>query len=337
MKFLSKNILITGGAGFIGSNFIKFLIKKYPTLNIINLDNLTYAGNLSNLSFISKKHNYSFIKGDICNTKLVNEIFKKHQIDGVINFAAESHVDNSIINPDIFIKTNVYGTYSLLNAAYNFWMHSPHKYKDIYAHARFHQISTDEIYGSISEGSSDENNNYLPNSPYSASKASADLIVRSFNITYGLNTTISISGNNFGANQHHEKFIPKIILSLIKGDTIPIYGNGNNVRDWIFVDDHCEAIDLIFNNASSGEKYNVGAMNEISNNELVSLIHKQISPYLKCNMNIKYVNDRFGHDFRYSLSTEKIKRDLGWSPKNNFSHQINLLVNEYVMEHNVSQ
>ena len=265
MKFSSKNLLVTGGAGFIGSNFICYLLDKYSDINIINLDLLTYAGNLKNLKTIQDNKRYKFIQGDICDEKLLENIFSEFNIDGVINFAAESHVDNSIIKPEIFIKTNVNGVFNLLNCAYNYWIDKPFKVKKGFELARFHQISTDEVYGTIDKGSFTEENKYAPNSPYSASKASADLIVRSFNKTYGLNTTISVSSNNFGMNQNKEKFIPKIINRLKNNESIPVYGNGENIRDWIFVNDHCIAIDLIFNNSDSGSTYNVGGNNELSN------------------------------------------------------------------------
>ena len=225
-EFRSKNLLVTGGSGFIGSNFIKYLFEKYRDLKIFNLDKLSYAGSEENtVSFIGKK-NYKFIHGDICNYKLVDEIFKKYSIDGVINFAAESHVDNSIKSPDIFVKTNINGTFNLLKCSYLNWMLSPGVFKKEFENARFHQVSTDEVYGSINEGSFTESSPYNPNSPYSSSKASADMIVRSFHITYGLNTTISISSNNFGDNQNKEKLIPKIFDCYNNGKTFPLYGNG---------------------------------------------------------------------------------------------------------------
>ena len=315
MKFRSKNLLVTGGAGFIGSNFINYLLKKYDSLKIYNLDLLTYAGNLENTNLFKDNPNYFFIKGDISNEGLVQSLFDEYEIDGVINFAAESHVDNSIVNPEVFIKTNINGVFNLLNISYKNWMSSNFKLKNKFKHSRFHQISTDEVYGSIIDGSFSEKSQYRPNSPYSASKASADMLVRSFNKTFGLNTTISVCSNNYGKNQNKEKFIPTIINSLINGKSIPVYGDGLNVRDWINVKDHCEAIEKVFNNSSSGETYNVGANSEISNLELIDKIYFDLKKKFKIEKKIKFIDDRFGHDRRYSLSTSKIFNDLNWEAK----------------------
>lgn len=310
MNFRSKNLLVTGGAGFIGSNFVKYILQKYDYVNVINLDLLTYAANQKhNESFIKNKR-FKFIKGDICDKLLLIEIFKKYEIDGVINFAAESHVDNSISNSDIFIKTNIIGVHNILSVAKNFWMISPFKHKKKYLNARFHQISTDEVYGSIKSGSFNESSKYKPNSPYSASKASADMLVRSFNKTYGLNTTISVSSNNFGPNQHEEKFIPKIFKCIKENIPIPVYGNGKNIRDWIYVEDNCRAIEMIFSSARSGSTFNVGGEFEKSNIEIIYLIHQWLgisSP------KIKFIDDRHGHDFRYSLNNKKIKKKLNFN------------------------
>jgi dTDP-glucose 4,6-dehydratase len=316
MKFNSKNLLVTGGAGFIGSNFIDYFLNKYNDTNVINLDILTYAGNLDNLKNVKNNSRYKFIHGDICDKKLVENIFLEHKIDGVINFAAETHVDNSINNPNIFIRTNINGVFNLLNICYRHWMTSPFKVKSIFKYARFHQISTDEIYGSIIKGSFTEKSNYYPNSPYSASKASADMLVRSFNKTYGLNTTTSISSNNFGPNQNNEKFIPKIIESLINSKPIPVYGDGLNIRDWIYVEDHCKAIDIIFRNSTDGNVYNVGGKNELTNLELIDLISKIIKTKTKAKKIINFVKDRYGHDKRYSLNIGKIEKDFNWKPTN---------------------
>ena len=311
MNLNSKNLLVTGGAGFIGSNFIKYMLDNYDNIRIVNLDALTYAGNLDNLKSIENNDSHKFIHGDICDKDLVERIFLNNQIDGVINFAAETHVDNSIKSPDVFIKTNVNGVFNLLNIAYKFWMKKPFVVKSKYASARFHQISTDEIYGSIDKGSFCEDSRYAPNSPYSASKASADMIVRSFNKTYGMNTTISVCTNNFGINQNQEKFIPTVINSIINNKSIPVYGDGMNIRDWIFVDDHCNGIDLVFNNSKSGEIYNIAGENEFTNIQIINLIYdsiNKIAPNLiQHKLNIKFVNDRFGHDRRYSLDISKIK------------------------------
>ena len=323
MNFRSKNLLVTGGAGFIGSNFIDFILKKYKNVRIFNLDSLTYAGALNKTEKFSSNSNYKFFKGDICNQTLLNTIFKEFQIDGVINFAAETHVDNSITNPMPFIKSNINGVFSLLNVCYNNWMKSPFKYNENFLQARFHQISTDEVYGSISEGSFCENSLYSPNSPYSASKASADMIVRSFNKTYGLNVTTSISSNNYGPNQHKEKLIPKIINSIKNDDYINIYGDGRNIRDWIHVYDNCNAICSIFNESESGGKFNVASGQEITNLELILKFKKIYSDKPK----IRFISDRFGHDFRYSIDTSLIKNKLGF--KTNFD------IENYIKELNI--
>ena len=328
MGFKSKNLLVTGGAGFIGSNFINYLLAKHPKLNIINIDSLTYASNLSYLKPI-KSDRYIFYKGNICDAKLLESIFKKNQIDGVINFAAETHVDNSILNPDIFIRTNINGTYNLLRTCYKCWMEKPFVYKKDFKNARFHQISTDEVYGSILKGNFNEKSNYSPNSPYSASKASADMLVRCFNNTYGLNTTISISSNNYGPNQNNEKFIPKVINCFFNDIEIPIYGDGLNVRDWIHVEDHCNAIDKIFNNSESGKVYNIGGKNELSNISLVEKIYNVISEFKKVNKRVAFVNDRYGHDRRYSLDISLIKDEIGWVPETVFDDGIRKLITDF--------
>jgi dTDP-glucose 4,6-dehydratase len=272
-----SNILITGGAGFIGSNFIPYFLDKYPRYNIINLDALTYAGNLKNLCEIENNPRYKFIKGDICNRDLVEFIFEEYSIEGVIHFAAESHVDNSIKNSDTFIKTNINGTHTLIDVAYNYWMEKSSTYKEKYrcnaAYPRFHHISTDEVYGTLgSTGLFTENTPYAPNSPYSASKASSDMIVRSYHHTYGLNTIITNCSNNYGPKQHDEKLIPTIIRNAIRGNPIPIYGDGKNIRDWLYVMDHCKAIDLAYHDGNAGETYNIGGRNEKDNNYVVTKI-----------------------------------------------------------------
>ena len=315
MKFRSKNLLVTGGAGFIGSNFIDYILKIHKSLKVYNLDLLTYAGNLENTNPFKNNPNYLFIKGDISDTALVESLFDKYEIDGVINFAAESHVDNSIVNPKVFIKTNINGVFNLLNISHKKWMRSNFNPKNKFKHSRFHQVSTDEVYGSIIEGTFCENYPYKPNSPYSASKASADMLVRSFNKTYGLNTTITISSNNYGKNQHKEKFIPTIIHCLMNKKSIPVYGDGLNVRDWINVIDHCEAIVKVFNNSKSGETYNVGANNEISNLELIDILYNDLKKTHKIEKKIKFVKDRLGHDRRYSLDVTKIFNELNWEAK----------------------
>ena len=320
--FRSKNLLVTGGAGFIGSNFINHIINKYENVNIYNLDSLTYAGNLENTNEFKHNPRYKFIHGNICDFALVSKLFKQYNIDGVINFAAESHVDNSISNPDIFIETNILGVNNLLSIANKFWNYKPFNTKSEFKFARFHQVSTDEVYGSIEKGSFDELSSYNPNSPYSASKASADLLVRSYNKTYGLNTSISISSNNYGKNQNIEKLIPKSISLISKDNSVPLYGSGKNIRDWIHVDDNCLAIDLIYNLAENGDKFNIASKEELTNLELLGIIYKSLDKKEK----IMFVKDRFGHDFRYSLNTDKIRKVLGWFPKKNIQDSIKELL-----------
>ena len=312
MKFRCKNLLVTGGAGFIGSNFIEYLLDKYDDIIIFNLDFLTYAGNLNNTKNFEHNKRYKFIHGNICDEVLLDKIFKDHKIDGVINFAAESHVDNSIENPEIFIETNVKGVYKLLHACYKNWMISNFKYKPNFTHSRFHQISTDEVYGSTLKGSFKEDDVCMPNSPYSASKASADMIVRSYSKTYGLNSVISRCSNNFGLNQHQEKFIPMIIKSIRNNIPIRVYGDGSNVRDWIYVIDHCIAIDLIYNNGENCSIYNVAGKNEMTNLELIEMIYSIIGE--KYTKSINFIHDRFGHDKRYSVDISKIRTELSWKP-----------------------
>ena len=317
------NILITGGAGFIGSNFITYILKNNSNIEIINLDKLTYAGELSNLTEIEEFPNYTFIKGDICNSKLVEQIFEKYQINGVIHFAAESHVDNSITNPDEFIKTNIFGTFNLLNTAKKFWMDAPHKYKKGFDSNRFLHISTDEVYGSLGKtGLFTEDTPYAPNSPYSASKASSDFIVRSYYHTYGMNVVTTNCSNNYGPKQHDEKLIPTIIRKALKNEPIPIYGDGENVRDWLYVLDHCKGIELAFNKGIAGETYNIGGKNERNNLYIANRICKELD-FLKpkaesYKKQITFVKDRPGHDFRYAIDASKIENDLNWNANETF-------------------
>jgi len=293
-------ILVTGGCGFIGSNFIRVAIDRYPHYKFINLDKLTYAGNLKNLKNIEKYKNYKFIKGDICNAKLINKITK--DIDVIFHFAAESHVDRSIKNPKIFTKSNVLGTNLLLEAA---------RINNI---KKFIHISTDEVYGSIKEGSFNEKSTLKPNNPYAASKASSDLIALAYYHTYGLSVIIARGSNNFGPYQYPEKLIPFFINNLIKNKKVPIYGWGKNVRDWIYVCDNCDAIELVFKKGKKGEIYNISGGNEKTNMAIAQIILKSLG---KGESYIKHVNDRPGHDFRYSMDCSKIK-GLGWKPKFNF-------------------
>nr|WP_292465085.1 dTDP-glucose 4,6-dehydratase [Methanolobus sp.] len=344
------NILITGGAGFIGSNFIPYILEEYPQYNLINLDLLTYAGNLHNLREVQDDPRYKFIKGDICNRELVEFIFDQYQIGGVIHFAAESHVDNSIVRPDVFIKTNINGTHTLIDVAYRCWMKKPFVYKDKNilestsnnrqsAAPRFHHISTDEVYGTLGEtGLFTEKTPYSPNSPYSASKAASDLIVRSYHHTYGLNTVITNCSNNYGPKQHDEKLIPTIIQNAIKGNPIPIYGDGKNIRDWLYVLDHCKAIDLVYHNGKAGETYNIGGQNEKDNNFIASKICEILDTFKpKENGSYKdqitYVEDRAGHDRRYAIDASKIEDTLGWKANESFESGILKTVKWYLTKY----
>ncbi|MEE3003759.1 MAG: dTDP-glucose 4,6-dehydratase, partial [Pseudomonadota bacterium] len=302
-NLLEKAILVTGGAGFIGANFVKYFTKTYNNYKIINLDLLTYAANSDYLSELDSNPNYIFIKGDICDKSLVKTIFTDYDVRGVIHFAAESHVDNSILRPETFLQTNIMGTFNLINAAYNHWMSQPMRPKPSYEDCRFHHISTDEVYGTLGkDGLFSEVTPYAPNSPYSASKASSDFIIRAYHHTYGLNVTTSNCSNNYGPGQHSEKLIPTIIEKALSGQSIPIYGDGKNIRDWLYVLDHCKAIDLVFHRGLAGETYNVGGRNEKTNLEVVSAIlglldkKEPSSSGLSYKEQISFVKDRAGHD-----------------------------------------
>jgi len=330
-----KTILVTGGAGFIGSNLIIHLVKKYPDYKIINLDVLTYAGDLKNLKAIENATNYTFIKGDICNRSLVEELFVKYDIKGVMHLAAESHVDNSITNPDVFIETNVKGTFTLIDVAYKYWMKNPFEFKEGYETSKFLHVSTDEVYGTLGKtGLFIETTPYAPNSPYSASKASSDMIVRSYFHTYGMNTCITNCSNNYGPNQHDEKLIPTVIRKAINGEIIPIYGDGSNIRDWLYVLDHCKGIDLAFHKGNVGEVYNIGGRNEQNNNYIAKKICEildELKPQKNSYKNqIQYVKDRAGHDFRYAIDATKIEENLGWKAANNFDSGIEKTVKWYL-------
>jgi len=324
-----KNVLITGGAGFIGSHLVKFFVKKYPNYNIINLDNLTYAGDLNNLDEISNFPNYNFVKADICNFKYVEKIFKKHKIDSVINLAAESHVDRSIKDPFTFARTNVMGTLSLLQACKNYW-------KNYFNNKLFYHVSTDEVYGSLgNEGLFTEKTNYDPHSPYSASKASSDHFVRAFHDTYKLPTIISNCSNNYGPNQYPEKLIPLFINNIINNISIPIYGDGKNIRDWLYVEDHIYAIDLIFHKSKIGKTYNIGGNNEITNNQIANVLIEKLDKKLNRTQGqslslIRHTEDRLGHDRRYAIDSSKIKDELGWIPENTFEIGIDKTIDWYL-------
>lgn len=334
---MSDTILVTGGAGFIGSNFVPYFCAKYPTYNVINLDNLTYAGNLNNLGECKNMPNYKFIKGDICDSDLIAGLFKDFDVRGVIHFAAESHVDNSIKNPQIFITTNIQGTFNLVNTAFKNWMDGPNKVKSGYDKCRFHHISTDEVYGALgTDGFFTEKTPYAPNSPYSASKASSDFIVRAYHHTFGMNVTTSNCSNNYGPKQHREKLIPTIMTNALAEKPLPIYGQGTNVRDWLYVLDHCKAIDLIFHHGKSGETYNIGGHNERDNLTIVKKIcdildmKKPRSGGKKYADLITFVPDRAGHDFRYAIDASKLEKELGWHADETFDTGIVKTVEWYL-------
>ena len=334
---MSVSILVTGGAGFIGSNFIPYFIEKHSDYHIINLDKLTYAGNLANLSEVEDSDQYTFVQGDICNRELVEYLFRQYDIRGVIHFAAESHVDNSINGPEIFIKTNINGTFTLLDVARKYWMDAPFQYKKDYEGCRFHHISTDEVYGTLGEtGFFTETTPYAPNSPYSAAKASSDLIVRAYHHTYGMNVTTSNCSNNYGPKQHNEKLIPTIIRKALAGENIPIYGDGKNIRDWLYVIDHCAGIDLIYHRGKAGETYNIGGRNERTNLQIVDTICTILDDQRPRNDGksykelITFVKDRAGHDRRYAIDATKIEHELGWRADENFESGILKTVEWYL-------
>lgn len=307
-------ILVTGGAGFIGSCFIRYMLNKYPDYKIINLDALTYAGNIENLDDVKDNKHYTFIHGNICNKKLVPDLAS--DVDCIVNFAAESHVDRSITGPEIFIETNIAGTLNLLQAA-----------KESHIQ-RYLQVSTDEVYGSLGKtGYFYETTPLSPNSPYSASKAGADLLVRAYFETYKLPVLITRCSNNYGPYQYPEKLIPFFISKLLRGEKVPVYGDGLNVRDWLYVYDHCSAIDTVLHSGREGDVYNIGGHNEKTNIEITKLI---LSAMGKDESSIEYVKDRLGHDRRYAISNDKIQSELGWEPSVTFEEGINLTINWYL-------
>ena len=333
-----KSILVTGCAGFIGSNFVPYFLEKYPEHQLVNLDLLTYAGNLDNLKEIETNERYTFVHGDICDRALVEQLFKQHDIRGVIHFAAESHVDNSIKNPGVFVQTNVNGTFTLIDVAYKSWMEKPFVFKSGYKDCRFHHISTDEVYGTLGEtGLFTEETAYAPNSPYSASKAGSDMIVRSYYHTYGMNTVITNCSNNYGPKQHNEKLIPTIIRKAISGQNIPIYGDGKNIRDWLYVLDHCKGIDLVYHAGNVGEVYNIGGRNERNNNyiadkvcEILDDLHPKAQGSYK--EQLSFVEDRAGHDKRYAIDATKIETELDWKADESFESGIVKTIEWYLSQ-----
>jgi dTDP-glucose 4,6-dehydratase len=326
----TKTILVTGGAGFIGSNFVRLVLEHHPTYRIINVDALTYAGNLANLKSIADNPNYVFIKADIRDRRKINEVFSSYEIDAVVNFAAESHVDRSIEDPEVFLATNVIGTQVLLDVAKRHWKLNPEdKYCRSYkSNVKFVQISTDEVYGALgSTGKFIETLPLMPNSPYSASKASADLIVRAYHETYGMPINITRCSNNYGPYQFPEKLIPLMINNCLKDRELPVYGDGLQVRDWIHVYDHCTAIDTVLHKGRNGEVYNIGGNNEKTNIEIVRLIIGNLG---KSESLIKYVKDRPGHDRRYAIDNTKITSELGWKPAYTFEQGIQETITWYL-------
>jgi len=350
-----KTILITGGAGFIGSNFIPYFLEKHPNCRIVNLDLLTYAGSLENLREVENHPRYRFVHGDIRNRELVESVFEEHDIEGVIHFAAESHVDNSIKNPGVFVETNVNGTFTLLDVAYRRWMEKPFVYKERFRNPepgtrnpelpRFHHISTDEVYGTLSDDPDDlfrEDTPYAPNSPYSASKAGSDMLVRSYVETYGMNCVVTNCSNNYGPKQHDEKLIPTIIRKALAGEPIPIYGDGKNVRDWLYVLDHCKGIDLVYHTGRKGETYNIGGRNERTNLQIVdaicAILDEKVPPQANKHPTsykslVTFVEDRAGHDRRYAIDATKIETELGWKADENFETGIVKTVEWYLRKY----
>ena len=334
-----SHLLVTGCAGFIGSNFVPYFLEKYPEYTLVNLDLLTYAGDMENLSDVENNPQHIFVEGDICDRGLVESLFDKYDIKGVIHFAAESHVDNSIKNPGVFIETNVNGTFTLIDVAYKYWMDKPHVRKEGYEECRFHHISTDEVYGTLgATGLFTETTPYAPNSPYSASKASSDMVVRAYHHTYGMNTVITNCSNNYGPKQHDEKLIPTIIRKALALQNIPIYGDGKNIRDWLYVLDHCKGIDLVYHEGLSGETYNIGGRNERNNVyiaskicELLDTLHPKANGSYK--EQITFVEDRAGHDRRYAIDATKIETKLGWEAEENFESGILKTIQWYLIKY----
>lgn len=330
-----KHVLVTGGAGFIGSNFVRYLLQAEPDVRVVNLDALTYAGSLENLKDLPGVDRYTFVQGDICDRELVPQLLRQYQIDTIIHFAAETHVDRSILGPEPFIQANVFGTFNLLESARKFWLEEGAFPKD---QVRFHHVSTDEVYGTLSpnDPAFSETTPYAPNSPYAASKASSDHIARSYVHTYGLPVTISNCSNNYGPYQFPEKLIPLMILNAQTGRPLPVYGDGQQIRDWLYVEDHCEAIHLIVTRGQPGETYNIGGGNQPANLTIVETICDMLDEFQPASANIphtkliKYVTDRPGHDRRYAMNIDKIKRDLGWAPRHSLSDGLRATVEWYL-------
>ena len=328
-----RTMLVTGGAGFIGCNFVRYMLETDADLHIVNLDKLTYAGSLDNLKDLPDESRHIFVQGDICDRTLVDRLLREHRIDTVVHFAAESHVDNSIAGPEAFVKTNVLGTFMLLEAARSFWLQEMGWDQN---QCRFHHISTDEVYGTLKldDPAFSETTPYAPNSPYSASKAGSDHLVRAWFHTYGLPVTTSNCSNNYGPYQHGEKFIPTVIRSCIEGRPIPVYGDGTNIRDWLYVIDHCTGIDAVIRKGRVGETYNIGGINEWRNIDICRLICKLMDEYAPANAPheklITFVQDRPGHDWRYAIDASKMNNELGWCPAETFDSGIRKTVAWYL-------
>ena len=332
------SILITGGAGFIGSNFVLHYLQQNPTHTVVNLDSLTYAADKTYVAAAEKHTNYTFVEGDIRNADLIRHLLKHFSIDGIFHFAAESHVDNSISGPEAFVSTNVNGTFTLLEQARQYWMLKPFTFKEGFEHARFLHVSTDEVYGSLGkEGLFTETTPYAPNSPYSASKAASDMLVRSYYHTYGLNVVTTNCSNNYGPHQHDEKLIPTIIRKALHGEPIPIYGDGKNVRDWLYVADHCKGIALTFEKGKAGETYNIGGRNERENLHICNYICQQLDKLAPKDGSyadqITFVEDRAGHDRRYAIDASKIENELGWKADQTFETGITKTIEWYLSKY----
>ncbi|MEN9446748.1 MAG: hypothetical protein RJA25_37 [Bacteroidota bacterium] len=333
MIYTPKNMLVTGGAGFIASHFVRYYQEHYPEIFIVNLDKLTYAGSLNNLKNLPYPDNHHFVQGDILDSQLVLRLLKDFKVDTVVHFAAETHVDRSINSPEKFIQTNISGTFALLDACRKYWLEE----LSLSAYdCRFHHISTDEVYGSLGrdEPAFTELIPYRPNSPYSASKASSDYLVRAYYNTYGLPISITNCSNNYGPLQHNEKLIPTIIDCCLRQKNIPVYGDGSNIRDWLYVEDHCSGIDRVIRNGKLGESYNIGGNTELTNLEVIQVICDTLNNLISLNYNytdlITFIKDRPGHDWRYAINAEKIKKELDWQPKETFSSGIIKTLSELV-------
>lgn len=329
-------LLITGGAGFIGSNLILYLIEKYPEIQILNVDKLGYASNLKYLDTVRDYNNYTFSKVDLVDRNAVGEIVRRFKPEGVVHLAAESHVDNSIQGPEPFVMSNIVGTFHLLEECRLFWQQDPENFKN----CRFHHISTDEVYGSLGmKGYFTEKTSYAPNSPYSATKAGSDFLVRAYHHTYGMNVVTTNCSNNFGPHQHDEKLIPTVIRTALQGKPIPVYGKGKNIRDWLYVKDHCRAIDVVFHNGRNGEAYNVGGHNEWKNIDLVSKICDILNTLVGAGPDgdyknlITFVTDRPGHDLRYAIDASKIEKELGWTNQGDFDKNMTETVTWFIRKY----